>query len=213
MEKHTNMKKYIILVIETLIIIGVLCAAKFIPSTGIKALNIILNISYNLIMGITAFIACKLTGIKIDFEWKNYKQFIIGFGIAFILAIFLGVIPAACKASLVGPHQEFKILDFLFNLFYLLLIIGPVEEMIFRMYYQNTFISFFKKHKWIGIIIASLIFGFFHIFNGWIPVLITFGIGLIFGFSKEYIKDLHYPGISFAHGLYDLLLKVVTYIF
>ena len=99
------------------------------------------------------------------------------------------------------------------NLFYLLLIIGPVEEMIFRLYYQNTFISFFKKYKWIGIIIASIIFGLFHIFNGWISVLITFGIGLIFGFSKEYIKDIHYPGISFAHGLYDLFLRVITYIF
>lgn len=210
MEKE---KKYIILIVETLIIAGMLCLVKFIPSTGIKGIDIVLNISYNLIMGITAFIACKLTGIKIDFEWKNYKQFIIGFGIASLLALALGVIPAACGGSLAGPHQNFKIWNFLFNLFYLLLIIGPVEEMIFRMYYQNTFISFFKKYKWIGIIIASIIFGLFHIFNGWISVLITFGIGLIFGFSKEYIKDIHYPGISFAHGLYDLFFRVITYIF
>jgi membrane protease YdiL (CAAX protease family) len=114
---------------------------------------------------------------------------------------------------LAGPHQDFKIWNVLFNLFYLLLIIGPVEEMVFRMYYQNTFISFFKKYKWICILVASIIFGLFHIFNGWISVLITFGIGFIFGFAKEYINYIHYPGISFAHGLYDLVLRSITYIF
>jgi hypothetical protein len=65
MEKE---KKYIILIVETLIITGILCLAKFIPSRGINGLDIVFNISYNLIMGITAVIACKLTGIKIDFE-------------------------------------------------------------------------------------------------------------------------------------------------
>ena len=43
-----------------------------------------------------------------------------------------------------------------------------------------------------------------HILNGsLLTVAFTFGIGLIFGFAKEYIKDLHYPGVSLVHRLYD----------
>lgn len=212
METQDNhMRKYIILIVETCIVIGVLCAAKFIPSTGIYGLNLTLNIIYNLLIGASAFVACKLLEIQIDFEWKDYKQYIIGFCITIgLLAIV--IIFTVCGLRMIGSHTSFDTFEFIFRFFYYLLIIGPVEELVFRIFYQNFFISIFHKHKWIGVIIASLLFGMFHIFSGLVSVLITFTIGLVFGFSKAYIKHLHYPGISLAHGLYDYLLMVARYI-
>lgn len=69
----------------------------------------------------------------------------------------------------------------------------------------------FSKNRWIGVIIASALFGLWHLINGsFIQVLFTFGIGLVFGLTKEYIKDLHYTGIALSHGLYDFLNYIVT---
>lgn len=85
-----------------------------------------------------------------------------------------------------------------------MLIIGPVEEFIFRVYLQDVFVGFFNTRKWLGVIIAALLFGLLHIINGnIIQVLFTFGIGLVFGFSKYKIKNCGYVGVSLAHGLYD----------
>ena len=91
-----------------------------------------------------------------------------------------------------------------------MIIIGPVEELIFRVYLQETFIGFFEKNKWIGVIITSLIFGLWHFINGsFIQVLFIFGIGLIFGFSKYLIKNCKYLGLAVGHGLYDFLNVVL----
>ena len=68
---------------------------------------------------------------------------------------------------------------------------------------MNLLISIFS-------LCSCLLFGLSHILNGLLlTVAFTFGIGLIFGFAKEYIKDLHYPGVSLDHRLHDFLLYVV----
>ena len=96
--------------------------------------------------------------------------------------------------------------DFLFYM----LIIGPVEEFVFREYLQDAFMNFFEKNKWLAVVIASFLFGLWHIINGSIiQVIFTFGIGLVFGFAKYKIKDCGYMGVVFTHGLYDFLNTVV----
>ena len=72
--------------------------------------------SSNPYVSVTAEISNHETN-EFDFEWKNVKQYLIGFGIALVLAIFIGLIPAACGSSISGAHQDFKIGDFFFRLF------------------------------------------------------------------------------------------------
>ena len=87
---------------------------------------------------------------------------------------------------------------------------GPVEEIVFRVYYQETFCGFFKKNKWIGVIIAAALFGIWHIINGSLfQVLFTFGFGLIFGFAKYFLKNCKYLGLALGHGIYDFLNVIV----
>ena len=127
------------------------------------------------------------------------------------MSLFIAFIPAWCGHSIVGAHTKYDLGTLLFAIFFYFLIIGPVEELIFRVYYQETFISFFNKNKWIGVIIASALFGMWHLINGSpLQVLFTFGIGLVFGFAKYFIKRFKYLGVSFAHGLYDFLNIIVT---
>ena len=182
-----------------------------VPSIENIVLKRITSISFNLCNAVVAFIAIKLTGIKIGIELKNYLQFVIGLGIALTLSLCLAFIPAWCGHSLVGQHLDYNLGTLIYAFFFYLLVIGPVEELVFRVYYQETFISFFKKNKWIGVIIASALFGLWHWINGsFVQVLFTFGIGLVFGFAKYFIKQYKYLGLAFSHGLYDFLNVVVT---
>ena len=204
-------KKIIILVVTTILI----CVFTFLGGLNIYIDNLILKrlfvIFINLLNGATAFVAIKLTGVKIGVELKNFWQYLIGLGVALTLSLFIAFIPAWCGHSLVGSHANYDIGTLIYAFFFFLLVIGPVEELMFRVYYQETFMSFFSKHKWIGVIIASALFGLWHLINGsLLQVLFTFGIGLVFGFAKYFIKQYKYLGLAFSHGLYDFLNIVVT---
>lgn len=204
-------KKIIILVVTTILIFVFTFLGGLNPFNDNLILRRLYSVSMNLLNGITAFIAIKLTGVKIGIELKNFWQYLVGLGIALALSLFIAFIPAWCGHSLVGAHTKYDLGTLLFAIFFYFLIIGPVEELIFRVYYQETFISFFNKHKWIAVIIASAIFGLWHLINGSpLQVLFTFGIGLVFGFAKYFIKRFKYLGVSFAHGLYDFLNIIVT---
>ena len=204
-------KKIIILVVTTILIFVFTFLGGLNPFNDNLILRRLYSVSMNLLNGVTAFVAIKLTGVKIGIELKNFWQYLIGLGIALTLSLFIAFIPAWCGHSLVGAHAKYDLGTLIYAFFFFLLVIGPVEELIFRVYYQETFISFFNKHKWIAVIIASAIFGLWHLINGSpLQVLFTFGIGLVFGFAKYFIKRFKYLGVSFAHGLYDFLNIIVT---
>lgn len=206
-----GMKKKIIILLGSLILIS------FITSINGKLYNmenysikIILNIFLNLLNGTIALISMKLIGIRLELDIKNKKQYFIGIVIALILSSFLAFLPTLFGISLVGGHIDFSVKTIIFSLIYYIFVIGAVEELIFRVYLQETFISMLKKNKWIGVILSSLVFGFWHLINGsLIQVVFTFFIGLIFGFSKYLIKDCQYLGLALGHGFYDFLNIVV----
>ena len=203
-------KKIIVLVIATALMIGITFLAWPIATLSQVWLKRLLAVLLNLSNGAVAFIAIKLTGIKLDLDIKNYWQYLIGIGIALCLSLGIAFIPALCGNSLVGNHQDFSWDTLLWSFFNFFFIIGPVEELIFRVYYQETFISFFNKFKWIGVLIAAFLFGWWHFINGsLLQVAFTFGIGLVFGMCKYYIKNCRYLGLALGHGLYDFLNVIV----
>ena len=173
-------------------------------------IRIAAHVGIFLLNGIVAWIAMKLTGMKIDIEFTNKRQYLIGITIALTLSVVIAIIPALCGLSLVGNHADFSWFVIIYDFLFYLLIVGPVEEFMFRVYLQDAFVSFFERHKWMGVVIASFLFGLWHIINGnIIQVVFTFGIGLVFGFSKYKCKDCGYIGVSLGHGLYDFLNTLV----
>ena len=185
-------------------------SARFIKYIDIPVFRIISNVVLNLLNGLIAWIAMKFVGMKADIDLKIKHQYGIGAAIALALTVVIAVIPAICGLSLIGNHVDFSWFVLIYDMLFYLLIIGPVEEFVFRVYLQDTFVSFFGKHKWLGVVIASFLFGLWHIINGSaVQVLFTFGIGLVIGFAKYKIKDCGYAGVSFGHGLYDFLNTLV----
>ena len=205
-------KKIIVLIITTALIIGVTFLSWPIATISQVWLKRLLAVLLNLTNGAIAFIAIKLTGIDIDLDIKNYWQYLLGIAIALTLSLFIAFIPALAGTSLVGSHQNFSTEVLLWSIFNFFFVIGPVEELIFRVYYQETFVGFLKKFKWIGVIIAAFLFGWFHIINGsLLQVAFTFGIGLVFGMCKYFIKNCKYLGLALGHGLYDFLNVIVRF--
>lgn len=185
-------------------------SARFLKYIDISALKITALIILNLLNGFIAWLAMKQTDMIVDVDFKNKRQYLIGAIIALALSVIIAVIPALCGFSLVGEHTDFSWFDLIYNFLFYLLIIGPVEEFVFRVYLQDTFVSFFENHKWLGVVVAASLFGLWHIINGnLVQVLFTFGIGLVLGFAKYKIKDCSYVSVAFGHGLYDFLNTIV----
>ena len=203
-------KKIIVLVITTILLIGITFLAWPIATLSNVWLKRVLAVLLNFTNGAVAFTAIKLTGIDIDLDIKNYLQYLIGIAIALSLSLGIAFIPAFFGASFVGAHQAFSWEALLWSFFNFFFIIGPVEELIFRVYYQETFIGFLPKFKWIGVVIAAFLFGWWHLINGsLLQVAFTFGIGLVFGMCKYFIKNCMYLGLALGHGLYDFLNVIV----
>ncbi len=203
-------KKIIVLIISLFVISGLTFLGGMLRSLDQLWLRIMLLAIINLCNGAVALIAMKITDMKPDFDIKNIRQYGIGILIALCLSLAIAFIPALCGFSLVGQHSDFSWFSIIYNFLNCFLIIGPVEEMIFRVYIQDTMTSFFKKNKYAGVVIAALIFGAWHLINGsLVQMMFTFGIGLVFGTCRYLIKDCKYCGLAVGHGLYDFLNVIV----
>lgn len=203
-------KKIIVLLISILLISGITFLGGLCMSVEQLWLKIVLLALANLCNGAVAVIAMRITDMKPDLDIKNARQYGIGIIIGLLLSLTIAFIPALCGFSLIGSHKDFSWFSLIYNFLNYFLIIGPVEELIFREYIQETLVSFFDKGKYIGVVTTALIFGSWHWINGsFVQVLFTSGIGLVFGTCKYLIKDCKCPGLAVGHGLYDFLNEIV----
>jgi len=199
-------KNIVILSLSLAMICAVTFSARFVKYIDITAFQIIAAVFLNVLNGLIAWTAMKITGMTADVDFKNKRQYLVGAAIALSLSAVIAIIPVLCGFSLIGGHIVFSWFDIIYHFLFNLLIIGPVEEFIFRVYLQDAFVSFFEKHKWLGVVIAAFLFGLWHTINGnIIQALFTFGIGLVFGFAKYKIKGCGYVSVALGHGLYNFL--------
>ena len=203
-------KKITVLIISLIVISGLTFLGGMLRSVDQLWLRIMLLAIINLCNGAVALAAMKITDMKPELDIKNMRQYGIGILIALCLSLAIAFIPAFCGFSLVGQHMDFSWFSIIYNFLDYFLIIGPVEELIFRVYLQDTMISFFKKYNYAGVVIAALIFGAWHLINGSVlQMMFASGIGLVFGTCRYLIKDCKYCGLAVGHGLYDFLNVIV----
>lgn len=208
MEK--SIKNYYILVASIIGIGVVTFSSRFLKYIDVLWLKISAIVFLNLLNGAIAYISMRNMKMLISVDFSNKKQYLIGGGIALALSAAIAIIPALCGFSLVGNHKNFSWFDLVYGFLFNMLIIGPVEELICRVYLQNAFVSIFSRYKWMGVVMAALLFGLWHLFNGNLfQMLFAFGIGLVFGFAKYKIKDCTYISVALGHGLYDFLITLV----
>lgn len=200
-----------ILIVSLLCILLITSLAGLIGYIASPALQSAAKTGLNLLIGLTALLAMKLTGMKPEIDFRNGRQYLTGMKIGLLLAAGIAVIPALCGVSLVGGPIDFSLHVLVHDLLFYLLIVGPVEELVFRVYLQDAFVSFFPDSPAKGVVLSALVFGLWHLINGnIIQVVFAFGIGLVFGFARYRLRDCGYVGVALGHGLYDFLCTVTA---
>ncbi|MDE6201402.1 MAG: CPBP family intramembrane metalloprotease [Clostridiales bacterium] len=204
----------IILLIALTLIVGLTFSLWGIWLIDIYAVRICLTLLVDAACAVVAVVAMKLTaqGNKLlPTKHKLWLQILIGFAIAAILCLLMGIVPILCGTSIVGSHTDPSAGYFVISAVQDILFIGLGEEIIFRGYVQNQFEIWLKKCKWLSPLIAAVLFGLWHIINGnLIQVLFTTLVGCVFGYCKYFIKDCSLLSVIIAHGLYDFSIVFLT---
>lgn len=141
-------------------------------------------------------------GIRKD----NFRPAFIYHGVA-TLIIFLFLF-AGWKVGLIQKLPQTETAAF--YTFYIL-ISAPLQEFIFRSLMLYELGVFFRGHKFLKIIISAAIFSFAHSFyRSWSVLLITFAMGLIWGYL--YLKKPNLFAVSLSHavlGAFTVFLGLV----
>lgn len=139
----------------------------------------------------------------------------IGIGIiaALLMSLLFTVIPVLLGfKDMVGNTQYTKTWQFVYEFVYRIFGVAFIEELIFRGYIFNKLLQI-KDNKVMAIIISSVIFGLFHMFNGNIlQIIVTTMLGIIYCVLREKIKNCTTLSLILIHGIYDALIMFWVYI-
>lgn len=138
---------------------------------------------------------------------KISSQILIGIVLSVIMSLVLTVIPILLGfKELIGSNSYTKAWQFAYEFAYRTLGIALAEEIIFRGYIFKKLMDI-RDSKWFALIVSSVLFGLFHIFNGNIvQVVVTAFIGLFLCMFREKIKNCSLLSLIIAHGFYDALI-------
>lgn len=144
------------------------------------------------------------------FKDKILIQIGIGIGIAVAMSVVLTLVPhlAGFGAYFDSGNRYEYFWQYIFEFAYCILGVGFAEEYVFRGFIFGKLQKICRNNV-LPIILSSVLFGMFHIFNGNIfQVVMTGGIGALFCFCRLKIKNCSTLSLVIAHGVYDALITV-----
>ncbi|NMB44747.1 MAG: CPBP family intramembrane metalloprotease [Clostridiales bacterium] len=178
-------------------------------------LRMVLMIMVQWLMILAPIIHIKVKGEKVRdylFIKKNLTQQIkVGIYLGLAMSVVFTIIPILMGLKdMVGSTSYTKPWQFAYEFVYVILGVALAEEFVFRGYIFNKLLEI-KNSRWFAIILSSILFGLFHIFNGsLIQVFMTGFIGLVFCIFREKIKDCSLLSLVICHGLYDGLITLLV---
>lgn len=142
------------------------------------------------------------------------RQVLLGIAAGFVMSVVLMLIPFALgfKEYIYTDGTYRKLWIAVYYLVSDIIGTAVAEELIFRGYFFN------RLHRIGGeaaaIAVSSLMFGFYHILGGDIAqVIFTAVIGLIFCFTRKYVKGFSLLSLILMHGIYDFMIPVWARLF
>jgi uncharacterized protein len=167
----------------------------------------VLSILLALAVGVTAFVLLRrLDDLGYVIEWRRGFGFNYGFNFLVFAAI---AIPLGLKIHFIAYAPSIHRLQPLVIVGILFFTAWP-EEFLFRGILQNLLSRSFQS-EWVGLIVASVIFGFSHIlhapFPNWKYVLLASIAGFFYGRAWMKTKSL-VPG-ALIHATVDILWHVL----
>lgn len=145
-----------------------------------------------------------------DFGMKTENishQTLIGVILALLMSLVLTVVPILCGfKELVGSTSYSQPWQFAYQFVYATIGVALAEEFVFRGYIFHKLLEI-KDSRWFAMIVSSILFGLFHIFNGnLIQIFMTAIIGFLYCVFREKIRSCTLLSLVIAHGLYDAMI-------
>lgn len=96
-----------------------------------------------------------------------------------------------------------------------ILVVGPAEELIYRVAIMGQIEQLLEKNKWIAPMLANTLFALSHLFqHGWVNVTLAFVVGGVYTICYYKWKRCGYIMVSVMHGMFDVMtyaIPVVIY--
>ncbi|MGN1409288.1 MAG: CPBP family intramembrane glutamic endopeptidase [Eubacteriales bacterium] len=214
------MKKAII--IKLIVVYSILLGLTAMPLLfNIITQNNIVRISgrmftYLLMAGIVLIFYKNRKNILRDFGYSSDnigKQILMGGLILIITLSIFVLIPllAGIDKEAVLQKKQTDIINILGQIIFFMLFVGPIEEFVFRGYFQKQ-LEKVLSNKIIICITVSLLFGFWHFPSTMsiVNVICTFVIGFIYSIFKTKFKNCTMLSVSLAHGLHDTIIFILS---
>lgn len=135
---------------------------------------------------------------------------VIGSMITLSIFVFIPLL-AGSSSEMILSSKQTGLFNILTQVLFLLLLVGPIEEFIFRGYFQVQLEK--VLHSPIAAcVISSLLFGFWHFpsTQSLINVMCAFVIGLIYSVLKTKFRHCTMVSVSLAHGLHDAVIFLMS---
>lgn len=146
----------------------------------------------------------------VDLGFSSEKiptQVIIGILIAIVMSLILTVLPILLGfKEMVGNTEYSESWQFIYQFIYATFGVALAEELVFRGFIFRKLLEI-RDSRWLAIIVSSLLFGLFHIFNGnIIQLFVTALIGFLYCIFREKVRSCTLLSLIIAHGIYDGLI-------
>lgn len=161
-----------------------------------------------LLVPVILMIANKEKLSSIGFKKEDIPlQIGIGVLIAVSMSLVLTLLPILLGfKDMVGSTSYTQAWKIIYQFIYAIFGVALAEELVFRGYIFHKLLEI-KNSRWFAIIISSLLFGLFHIFNGnIIQLFVTTFIGFLYCIFREKIKGCTLLSLIIAHGIYDAMI-------
>lgn len=221
MEENMEKKKNIVYLIITYIgalasCLGVILFGQYVMMSLPLVGRMVSMLTTYWLIAVVPFIIMKISKMNLEtigfVKEKKGTQIIIGIVSGLVIASAYFLVPYFLGfGELVDNGDRYNALwQFAFEFVYFTFAVGAVEEIVFRGVIYQQLMNILGK-EWGTIIVSSVLFGLFHIFNGnIIQVIMTTIIGFLFCVVRYKIKKCSMLSMIFMHGTYDFMLLLFS---
>lgn len=204
-----KVKEFFLLVVGTVLLANIL--ADIMDYFSIELYRVF-KLVYPLLVAVPSiiFFAKGKRKLRELFSGNIIKQ--IGLGVIFggilvaIIMIKNGGMALTIEATLFERYTWYKI----YISVYYLVMVGFMEEFIYRVVIQDYFADCLGKWKVLAPLLSTIAFSLSHYVAG--SMLHNLIWGLIWGYSRYFCKQVTYPVLAISHGVYDFGLLVIPLI-
>lgn len=139
-------------------------------------------------------------------------QILTGCGLALACALPITCITIATNYNTLPQLWNMSGWKMLRLFFYYLCVIGPSEELIYRVAIMGSLREICDRHRWLAPLMANTLFALAHLlYNDWRVALFAFVFGLLYTIPAYCWKRCRFVMLLTFHGMYDFLSTALPY--